>query len=120
MLSGLQNNTRRIGITYGITVMGCAGKAGEEWVAPVHDSESVANRAGPEPSAVGQEPGGEALAGERTGQPLRRERSRWGATPLSGAENETGLRVNASALCAISPTGRERPAARPRVEWRNR
>jgi len=53
-------------------------------------SEGVASRTGPEPCAVARKGGGEASAGERTGQPLSRERILIpGADAVARAEGET-------------------------------
>ena len=60
--------------------------------------EGVANHIGPESCAVVREGGGEALTGERTGQPLSRENvSIPGADAVCGAEGNTDGRANASA-----------------------
>jgi len=66
-------------------------------VAPVHYDEGIANRIGPEPCVVGREAGGEALAGERIGQPLSRERINRDADAVVTAEGRTAMRVNAHA-----------------------
>ena len=42
----------------------------------VHYDEGVATHIGPEPCVSGREAGGEASAGDRTGQPSSRERNR--------------------------------------------
>jgi hypothetical protein len=80
---------------------------GEEQVAAVRCSEVVANRAGPEPCAVGREAGDEASAGVRTSQPLSRERNQLG--------RRRGLcgRLRAEARAAGKITARNRPATRP-------
>ena len=44
----------------------------------VHRDEGVANHIGPESCAGVREGAGEALAGDRTGQPLSRERRSFG------------------------------------------
>jgi hypothetical protein len=60
--------------------------------------EGVANHLGPEPCVGTCEGDGEASAGERTGQPLSRERSRVpGADAFQIAEGDTDGRASASA-----------------------
>jgi hypothetical protein len=64
----------------------------------VHYGEGVAIHIGPKPCVVVREGGGEASAGERTGQPLSRENEKVsGADAVSGAEGYMSGRVSASA-----------------------
>ena len=70
-------------------------------------SEGVASRTGPEPCAVARKGGGEASAGERTGQPLSRERILIpGADVVARAEGETDG-------CASASTRTSRRGRRP-------
>jgi hypothetical protein len=63
--------------------------------------EGVANHLGPEPCVGTREGDGEASAGERTGQPLSRERSFvLGADAVQIAEGNTDGRASASARTA--------------------
>jgi hypothetical protein len=64
----------------------------------VHYSEGVATHTGPESCAQPREGLGEALTGERIGQPLSGENSVWGADALEVAEGNTKWRENASAV----------------------
>ena len=67
----------------------------------VHHGEGVANHLGPKPCVDTREGDGEASAGERTGQPLSRERSGVpGADAFQIAEGNTAGRVSASARTA--------------------
>ena len=67
----------------------------------VHYDEGVANHIGPEPCVAVREGGSEASAGERTGQPLSRERSEIpGADAFQIAEGNTDGRASASARTA--------------------
>lgn len=67
----------------------------------VHHDEGVANRIDPESCAVACEGISEALTGERTGQPLSRERSEIpGADAFQIAEGNTDGRASASARTA--------------------
>ena len=67
----------------------------------VHHDEGVAIHIGPEPCAGIREGVGEASAGERTGQPLSRERSHIpGADAFQIAEGNTDGRDSASARTA--------------------
>jgi hypothetical protein len=67
----------------------------------VHCDEGVAIRIGPKPCVRGREAADEASAGERTGQPLSRERSRIpGADAFQIAEGNTDGRASASARTA--------------------
>ena len=67
----------------------------------VHYDEGVAIHIGPEPCGVAREGDGEASAGERTGQPLSRERSKIpGADAFQIAEGNTDGRASASARTA--------------------
>jgi hypothetical protein len=67
----------------------------------VHYGEGVASRPGPERCGGIREGVGEASAGERTRQPLSRERSAVpGADAFQIAEDNTDGRVNASAWTA--------------------
>ena len=67
----------------------------------VHYGEGVAIHIGPEPCVGTREGDGEASAGERTGQPLSRERSRVpGADAFQIAEGDTDGRASASARTA--------------------
>ena len=63
----------------------------------VRYSEGLATHTGPESCARVREDMGEALTGERIGQPLSGENSVWGADALEKAEGNMGRRVNASA-----------------------
>ena len=63
----------------------------------VHDSEGLATHTGPESCACAREGRGEALTGERIGQPLSGENSVWGADALEKAEGNMGRRESASA-----------------------
>jgi hypothetical protein len=63
----------------------------------VHYSEGLATHTGPESCVHAREGVGEALTGERIGQPLSGENFLWGADALEVAESNTGRRVNASA-----------------------
>jgi hypothetical protein len=63
----------------------------------VHHGEGVAIHTGPKPCVVVREGGGEASAGERTGQPSSRESARVpGADAVSEAEGHMSGRVSAS------------------------
>jgi len=63
--------------------------------------EGVANHLGPEPCVGTREDDSEASAGERTGQPLSRERSEIpGADAFQIAEGNTDGRASASARTA--------------------
>ena len=67
----------------------------------VHHDEEVANRIDPESCAVAREGIGEALTGERTGQPLSRESTLFpGADVVPLMEGNTDGRVVASAQTA--------------------
>ena len=67
----------------------------------VHYDEGVAIHIGPEPCVGTREGDGEASAGERTGQPLSRERSRVpGADAFQIAEGNMDGRASASARTA--------------------
>ena len=63
----------------------------------VRHDEGVAIHIGPEPCAVAREGNGEASAGERTGQPLSRDRNILGADAVEIAEGNTVEHANASA-----------------------
>jgi hypothetical protein len=63
----------------------------------VHHDEGVAIHIGPESCAVVREDLGEALTGERIGQPLSRESLDPGADAVSSAEGNTSRRIIASA-----------------------
>jgi len=63
----------------------------------VHRSERVAIYADPESCVAVREDGGEALTGERTGQPLSRERLIPDADTVTYVEGNTQWRVSASA-----------------------
>ena len=64
----------------------------------VRHDEDVASRIGPESCADTREGAGEALTGDRIGQPLSRERSKYpGADAVTDAEGNTTGRVIASA-----------------------
>ena len=67
----------------------------------VRYDEGVANRIGPEPCVVGREAGGEASAGERTGQPLSLEKCNQDADAVEVAEGKTGAHVIASASLVL-------------------
>ena len=68
----------------------------------VHCDEGVANHIGPKPCTVVREDKGEASAGERTGQPLSRERILIpGADAVARVEGNMDGRVSAS----IRPPG---------------
>jgi hypothetical protein len=63
--------------------------------------EGVANHVGPKPCADIREDVGEASAGERTGQPLSRDRKRIpGADAVCVAEGDTSRRASASVWMA--------------------
>lgn len=62
----------------------------------VHCDEGLATRIGPEPCVAGREAGDEALAGERIGQSLSRERYNRSADAVCQAEGETVARAIAS------------------------
>ena len=66
----------------------------------VSDDEGVATRIGPAPCVTDREAGGEASAGEPTGQPLSRERFVRSADAVWGAEGDADTRVIASACPA--------------------
>ena len=67
----------------------------------VHHDEGVANRIDPESCAVAREGIGEALTGERIGQPLSRESSLFlGADVVPLTEGNTDGRDSASAQTA--------------------
>ena len=73
-------------------------ETGKEEVVQVHCDEGVANHIGPEPCAVIREGVGEASVGERTGQPLSRDRKCVpGADTVSAVEGKTDGRAIASA-----------------------
>ena len=63
----------------------------------VHRSERVAIYTDPESCVAVREDGGEALTGERTGQPLSRERLIPDADTVTYVEGNTQRRVSASA-----------------------
>jgi len=63
----------------------------------VHCGEGLATHTGPESCAHGREATGEALTGERIGQPLSGENSLWGADALEVAEGNMGGCDSASA-----------------------
>jgi hypothetical protein len=64
----------------------------------VHYDEGIANHIGPEPCAGIREDVGEASVGERTGQPLSRDRKRIpGADAVCVAEGNIPKSANASA-----------------------
>jgi uncharacterized protein (DUF58 family) len=74
----------------------------------VHCDEGIATHIGPEPCADVREDVGEASVGERTGQPLSRERTIIpDADAVSAAEGETGGCASASI----------RPIRRGRRPW---
>ena len=62
----------------------------------VRHDEGVATRIGPEPCVVGREAGGEASAGERTGQPSSREIYNRSADAVCPSEGETVPGASAS------------------------
>ena len=62
----------------------------------VHCSEGLATHTGPESCVHGREAMGEALTGERIGQPLSGENLVRGADALEKAEGNTGRRDSAS------------------------
>jgi hypothetical protein len=67
----------------------------------VHHDEEVANRIDPESCAVAREGIGEALTGDRTGQPLSRESTLFpGADVVPLTEGNTDVRAIASAQTA--------------------
>ena len=73
----------------------------------VHCEEGVANHLGPEPCVIIREGDDEASAGERTGQPLSRVRSRFpGADAFEIAEGNTDG-------CAIASAPTVRRGRRP-------
>jgi hypothetical protein len=63
----------------------------------VRCNEGLANRIGPEPCVCTCEGTGKASAGESIGQALSRESFLPAADPVSRAEGQAALRVNASA-----------------------
>ena len=63
----------------------------------VHYSEGLATHTDPESCVHGREVLGEALTGERIGQPLSGENSLWGADALEEAEGNMGRGDSASA-----------------------
>ena len=63
----------------------------------VHCGEGLATHTGPESCAHGPEATGEALTGERIGQPLSGENSLWGADALEESEGNMGRGDSASA-----------------------
>jgi hypothetical protein len=63
----------------------------------VRYSEGLATHTGPESCAQAREGLGEALTGERAGQPLCGENSVWGADALEEAEGNMGWHASASA-----------------------
>ena len=69
----------------------------------VHNSEGIANQAGPESCVAHREVRDEALTGEPAGQPLSREsfKSVQGADAVSVAEGDTERCDNASACSAL-------------------
>ena len=66
----------------------------------VRHDEGVAIRIGPKPCIGGREAGGEASAGDGTGQPLSRDRNIPGADAVEIAEGNMDGRANASARSA--------------------
>jgi hypothetical protein len=67
----------------------------------VHHDEGVANRIDPKSCAVAREGIGEALIGDRTGQPLSRESTLFpGADVVPLTEGNTDVRDNASTQTA--------------------
>ena len=62
----------------------------------VRCDEGVAIRIGPEPGVVGREAGGEASAGDRTGQPSSGERTNRSADAVCQAEGDVAACVSAS------------------------
>jgi hypothetical protein len=80
-------------------------ETGEEQVVKVHSDEGIASHIGPESCAGAREDTGEALTGERTGQPLSREIAFiLGADSVINEEGKTTGRVSAS----VPPTRRGR------------
>ncbi len=80
-------------------------ETGEEQVVKVHGDEGLANHIGPESCVGPREGAGEALTGERTGQPLSRE-----IAFILGADsviNEEG-KTTGHASASVSPTRRGR------------
>jgi hypothetical protein len=69
----------------------------------VHNSEGIANQAGPESCVAHREVRDEALTGEPAGQPLSRESFKLvqGADAVSVAEGNTDRRASASAWTAL-------------------
>ena len=69
----------------------------------VHNSEGIANQAGPESCVAHREVRDEALTGEPAGQPLSRESFKFvqGADAVSVAEGNTDRRDRASACSTL-------------------
>lgn len=89
----------------------------------VHSSEGLATHTDPESCVHGREAMGEALTGERIGQPLSGENSVWGADALEKAEGNTGGRVSASVcptLRRLRPWHVRTPPAREPGDLRHR
>jgi len=89
----------------------------------VHCSEGVATHTGSESCAYVREDMGEALTGERIGQPLSGENHVWGADALEEAEGNTGGRASASVcptLRRLRPWHVRTPSAREPGDLRHR
>lgn len=89
----------------------------------VHYSEGVATHTGPESCAQFREGLGEALTGERIGQPLSGENSIWGADALKEAEGNTKRHDNASVVLTprrLRPWHVWNPSVREPGDLRNR
>ena len=81
----------------------------------VHYDEGIANHIGPEPCAGIREDVGEASVGERTGQPLSRDRKLIpGADAVCVAEGNTSKSANAK-LHAWMKSGRQ-PVPAPETQ----
>ena len=89
----------------------------------VHDSEGLATHTGPESCVDAREGMGEALTGERIGQPLSGENSIRGADALEKAEGNMGRRESASAcptLRRLRPWHVRTPSEREPGDLRHR
>lgn len=94
---------RPLGSVRGASSNGCPYRdvrreTGKEEVVQVHCDEGIASHIGPEPCAGSREGVGEASVGERTGQPLSRDRKFvLGADTVPVVEGKTDGRASASA-----------------------
>ena len=67
--SGGCDERRDLGSWVIVKTCGVRRETGKEWVVQVHRDEDVASRIGPESCVGSREGAGEALTGERAGQP---------------------------------------------------